>query len=90
MPCADKQECSDITKKQTFQTTSHQEHEDENEACNPFCTCYCCGQVYATSFNFTKITAAKPFATQTKHSFYKSIALPTNFLGNIWQPPKLA
>ena len=89
IPCTDKEECTDVSKTQSIQSSGHQQHQHENEACTPFCTCACCGQTIVSSFNNNKPSIAKLLAQQKGQTHYNNISTPAHFLGNIWQPPKL-
>ena len=84
----DKEECEEVEQTSVSKTPCDEEHEHNDEACNPFCSCACCGQVFTPGFQLNKMAYTKPMATQKQQSSYKNICLPANFLGNIWQPPK--
>lgn len=90
LPCMDKEECNEVEKASVSNMPCDKEHQHNDEACNPFCSCACCGQVFAPVFQLNKVVSIKPQIIQKQHFFYKNISLPTNFLGNIWQPPRLA
>ena len=88
IPCSDKEECINDLETQITQSSSHQQHQQENEACTPFCSCACCGQTIVSNFN-NKLTIAKPLVQQKGQTHYNNISIPDHFFGNIWQPPKL-
>ena len=88
IPCTDKAECDNDSKTETPQSTNHQKHQHNEEACSPFCNCACCGQTLLSSLNLTKNIIAKPLLQQKQQYCYNNITLTSNFFGNIWQPPK--
>jgi len=86
----DTDECIDNSKTATaISSTDHNNHQHENEACNPFCSCACCGQVFYPNFHLAKI-AAKPTAHLKQQFFYTNVSLSSDYFGNIWQPPKIS
>ena len=87
MPCTDTNECKEPLSN-AAQTASHEKHEEE--ACGPFCACFCCGHIVSQNFQVPKITVAKPVIKERLQSFYDNISLPSDFFGNIWQPPKVS
>jgi hypothetical protein len=87
LPCADKEmNCSS----QTIVEKNSSEHNQDNDACSPFCICNCCSsQVFAfdtTICNFDFVVIKN--RVENKIPEYKSI-LTSNFYGSIWQPPQI-
>ncbi|TRX35207.1 hypothetical protein FNW52_12065 [Flavobacterium sp. ZT3R18] len=68
---------------------SSSEHNQDNDACSPFCVCNCCSsQVFAfnsiSTFSFIIIKKQ----VENRIPEYKSV-LTSNFYGSIWQPPQI-
>jgi len=87
LPCGDTKECRETAATEVQgQTGNHKEHEEE--ACSPFCNCSCCGQVFTpvVQLNRTAIVRSIP---QRQQPFYQDSSLSSDFLGTIWQPPKV-
>ena len=86
LPCADKEGAG----LETLIEKSSSEHNQDNDACSPFCICNCCSsQVFAfdttvCSLDFVIIKKT----VENKIPEYKSI-LASNFYGSIWQPPQI-
>jgi hypothetical protein len=89
IPCTDAEECDDISKTEISHSADHTDHQDDDEACNPFCSCACCGHIFVPNFQVNKTGISKPIDGLKQQYFYKSIFLSSDCFGNIWQPPKL-
>jgi hypothetical protein len=91
LPCADVEASNFTHNLSKIETNSdNHSHDQENDACSPFCICNCCGQsvlsyVPTVVFNFQ--TSIEEI--ETLNSIYKS-NLYSNFFGSIWQPPQIA
>jgi len=72
-----------------LQTAGHSGHQDDEEACAPFCNCTCCGHVVNSNSFLIKIAAVKPLFKEKPQTYYNNISLPSDFFGNIWQPPRV-
>jgi hypothetical protein len=87
VPCADKD--GDDSTQTLVQKSISDHHNQDNDACSPFCTCGCCSsQVFAfdiTTYNFDLVVIK---IVENKIPEYKSI-LTSNFYGSIWQPPQI-
>ncbi len=87
LPCADREENSSS---QTVVEKSSSDHNQDFDACSPFCICNCCNsQVFAfdnTICRFDFVIIKKD--VENKIPEYKSI-LASNFFGSIWQPPQI-
>lgn len=87
LPCADK-EGNSASKDVVVKCSS--EHNQDNDACSPFCICNCCSsQVFAFgntiySFDFVIVKTI----VENKIPEYKSV-FASNFFGSIWQPPQI-
>ncbi|MBL7701979.1 MAG: hypothetical protein JNM14_06990 [Ferruginibacter sp.] len=88
--CAGEDNCNDEPVNITEQTAGHAEHEDEKEDCGNFCTCSCCIHIVSVNFQPAVVINNKPLLTNKQLSSYYSISLPSNYFGNIWQPPKMS
>jgi hypothetical protein len=86
LACAGADNCDDEQERVVTKATEHNEH--ENEDCGNFCTCSCCVHIVSVNFQASAICIDKPLAERIKLSFYHNISLPSNYFGNIWQPPK--
>ena len=91
LPCAGEDECDKPVQtgiSKISQTNDCQVPQHENETCNPFCGCNCCGHnlVFA-KFGFIK-TPSNLFIEKKQsaiHFFASQLVLQ-----NIWQPPQLS
>ena len=90
LPCADVEASNFTHNLSTIETNSdNHSHDQENDACSPFCICNCCGQSvlsYLPTVVFNFQTSIEEI--ETLNSFYKSISY-SNFYGSIWQPPQI-
>jgi len=90
-PCSDTDECIDNAKKEkASSSTDHKDRQHENEACNLFCSCACCGQIFSPNFKLDKVATTKPLEKTKQQFFYANISHCSDFFGNIWQPPKFS
>jgi len=85
----DTDECAEQKAASFVQPADHQNHQNEDEACAPFCNCTCCGHVVNSNSLEIKIAVVKPFFKEELQSYYNNISLPSDFFGNIWQPPRV-
>jgi hypothetical protein len=85
--CTGADNCSEELTNTVGRATSHGEREKED--CGNFCNCSCCVHIVSVNFQLSAISIDKPVSEGTKHSFYHNISLPSNYFGNIWQPPKM-
>ncbi|WP_394801010.1 DUF6660 family protein [Niabella ginsengisoli] len=71
-------------------TASSDTHSDEDaeENCSPVCNCACCFHIVSNNFQLQKLSLPRISYTDKIYAPYKNILLPTDFWGNIWQPPK--
>ena len=86
IPCADSDSLGSEAKYELAQTMPHDNDQDHNDACSPFCICSCCAGFSVVAKLLVTPTLFIPY--QTAHTAYISerlfsIALP------IWQPPQL-
>jgi len=88
LSCAQTDTCADELQSSVSQTGGDDEHEEED--CGSFCTCSCCVHIVSVNFQSPQIIIDKPFAKTKLLSFYNNISLPSNYFGNIWQPPKIS
>jgi hypothetical protein len=88
LPCSDPNECRETaaTEAPVNDTGNHKQHDEE--ACSPFCNCSCCGQIFTPVLHLNRIAIVKQTA-QKQQYFYQDISLSSDFLGTIWQPPKV-
>lgn len=87
--CADTDNCTDELQSSVTQTGNNTGHENEKEDCGAFCTCSCCVHIVSVNFQSAVIICDKPLLKNKQLSCYCSISLPSNYFGNIWQPPKM-
>jgi len=85
MACEQKDDCEEAV---TISTTTGDHPEHEKEGCGNFCNCSCCVHIVSVNFQPALILIDKPLVTGKPFSFYHNISLPSNYFGNIWQPPK--
>jgi hypothetical protein len=86
VPCGDKQECNEASSKTQLSTSEHQEHEEENESCTPFCYCACCSTITTD----LRITLEPELVTWVStFEFTHSSALQPLRSYGVWQPPRL-
>jgi len=87
VPCSDTKECKETAATGTpAQGGKHKEHGEE--ACSPFCNCSCCGQVFTPVLQLNRAAIVK-LTLQRQQEFYQDNSLSSDFLGTIWQPPKV-
>jgi hypothetical protein len=86
VPCSDNKECRENAAAAKA-ASGNPDHHDE-ESCNPFCNCNCCGQVFTPVFQVNRTAITRP-VSQKQHYFYKDIFISPDFLGTIWQPPRV-
>lgn len=92
VPCSDAvNRCADSagTHKITL-ATEHDHQEDSDDNCTPFCHCTCC----SISITLTDTRLVPLFERIlpdfiTKKVYIKDHFLPSDYFGNIWQPPRL-
>jgi hypothetical protein len=85
--CAGTDNCSDQAGSSVAKTAGDGQHEKED--CGNFCTCSCCVHIVSVNFQSPIINIDKPVEESVKHFFYHNVSLPSNYFGNIWQPPKM-
>ncbi|MGB4844750.1 MAG: DUF6660 family protein [Ferruginibacter sp.] len=85
--CAAAFGCTDEIQNSITQTDNHTDDEDED--CGSFCTCSCCMHIVTVSTAFQEMLMEKP-VINPNHFFYTNISLPSNYFGNIWQPPRMS
>lgn len=86
LPCADTEECDEKGKLEWVSGNDHGQHDDEEEACTPFCFCACCSATVFMEPGMIEYASAQAgFPPEAKYlpSFY---SFNFNF---IWQPPKI-
>jgi hypothetical protein len=90
MPCGDEKNCNEFSETHTSivsdnsQNNSHQE-----EDCSPFCICSCCGCQGFNVAPFPIVIITFSQSDEKKVTPYQSQFL-SNYIANIWQPPKIA
>jgi hypothetical protein len=87
LACAENGLCADEPQSSVAQNAGQDEHEQED--CGAFCTCSCCVHIVSVNLQFPHFLSEKISAKRTLFFFYHNISLPSNFFGNIWQPPKI-
>ena len=88
--CAGTDNCMDAaTELIVKQTADQADHEENEDGCGNFCTCSCCLHIVSVNFQSPLISIVKPIIKSKKLLFYHNISLPSNYFGNIWQPPKM-
>ena len=63
--------------------------DEEEDDCGSFCACSCCVHIVSVNLQSPATTVEKILKKNTLLCFYDNISLPSNYFGNIWQPPKL-
>jgi hypothetical protein len=90
VPCSDTDECGEETAAAMVGLVDHNDHPHPEDACNPFCNCACCGQI---GYSFGTVIKEMPFLrweNGPRPDYYTNAALPTDYWGNIWQPPRFS
>jgi hypothetical protein len=64
--------------------------EEEADDCGSFCACSCCVHIVSVNNYSPVCTVVKAEEKNILLSFYHNISLPSNYFGNIWQPPRAA
>ncbi|MEO7308654.1 MAG: DUF6660 family protein [Ferruginibacter sp.] len=88
MACAGTELCADDQQNSVIQTTDQHQHEKDD--CGSSCDCSCCVHIVSLSYLSPKIIIDKPFVKNKIQYFYNNISLPSNYFGNIWQPPRIS
>jgi hypothetical protein len=84
--CAETQGCKDEQQSQLSQ--AHEHEEPDTDDCGNLCNCSCCGHIVSVNFQLTEFVINKPVFKNNNLITYCNIFLPSNYFGNIWQPPK--
>jgi hypothetical protein len=89
LPCADDGSAPDADKAKTeiVKQQGHQEEQEHNDTCSPFCHCTCCAGFSINHF----FTAVSPLVHIDSKSYISY--LPENIIKisySIWQPPKIS
>jgi len=89
LPCADDSANGDTgeAKMEVSKQDSHEEEQNHDDACSPFCHCTCCAGLSITHFFPTT-----PYLIHFDRKVYLSY-LPENILEashTIWQPPRIS
>ncbi|WP_148233479.1 DUF6660 family protein [Pseudopedobacter saltans] len=87
VPCSDaKNSCEDA--KPIAKEQAHNHGGDHDDNCTPFCQCTCCS-VSVDTFVFISHKFDIPVQLfSTKKTEIRDISFTSNYLDNIWQPPK--
>ncbi|MDZ4794344.1 MAG: DUF6660 family protein [Bacteroidota bacterium] len=88
LACSDSNECKDETAIAIASTDTPRDHNHDEEACTPFCTCSCCAVSIFYSI-IPKILDLKIIFQPEKH-LISNIAFNTEAYYSIWQPPKIS
>ncbi len=88
VPCNDKTDNCAKTNQQYISSNTQQQHHHNFEACSPFCTCSCC----AISVVNSQILKSHPIKVNWHFEKYPqySVAITSQTLSAIWQPPRLS
>ena len=91
MYCSDKDNCKDLSADHLTCNAScdntHDQNQQDNDNCSPFCQCSCCHGFVV--LQFSKFTSEHLFANAKQFALY-SANFSSAFSGNIWQPPKIS
>jgi hypothetical protein len=90
LACAETALCTDDLSTSITNTADHQEHDNKKDDCGTTCDCSCCVHMVSLNLQAHGVVIEKPFFKNRAISFYHNISLPSNYFGNIWQPPKSA
>ena len=90
LACAVTDTCTDESEITVTKTANNADHDGEKDDCGSFCTCSCCIHIVSVNFQSPAIGSNKPLLKNIQLSTYYSISLPSNYFGNIWQPPKMS
>lgn len=63
--------------------------DEKKDDCGSYCACSCCVHIVSVNFQSPVATVEKTHEKNILPGFYHNISLPSNYFGNIWQPPKL-
>lgn len=64
--------------------------DEERSDCGSFCACSCCVHIVSVNFQSPETTVEKILEKNTLLCFYDNISIPSNYFGNIWQPPRVS
>ena len=85
-PCEDSAEWN-VKTEQKISTTHQQDHEQESEACTPFCSCACCAA--AGFYHQVSNTPITRLVLQAGKFLYPNDNFNSYDLHSVWQPPKI-
>ena len=85
-PCKDSGECN-VKTDQNISASHQQHHEQESEACTPFCSCACCAA--AGFYHQVSNTPITRLVLQAGKFFYLNDHFNSYDLHSVWQPPKI-
>jgi hypothetical protein len=88
LQCSEGKACNVKEEIKTSVADSNRQHNHDTTDCGSFCTCPCCVHIVSVNFQPYKISIEKLSDRNKLHFFYDNISLPSNYFGNIWQPPK--
>lgn len=86
LPCADDGADADKSKTGIVKQNTHQEEQEHDDACSPFCHCTCCA-----GFSINHLFDAVSSLVIIDNKSYTSY-LPDNLIAYsppVWQPPQL-
>ena len=87
VPCSDAfNECQSID---VEYSNDHDHESDHDDHCTPFCSCSCCGTSMISNSVLIPFLKLRNIVTLSNEVFTFASSSISNFLGSIWQPPKL-
>lgn len=86
--CAQTIGCADEIQCNTSKDETGKQHQDED--CGSFCTCTCCVHVVTVNQFLSHVVDINN--TGFHHNYFNSSnhTIPSNYFGNIWQPPRIS
>lgn len=88
MSCLQADACVDESTTSITKQLDHDEHETED--CGAFCTCSCCVHIVSVNYQSPEFELEETLLCDGNTFFDNDIYIPSNCLGNIWQPPKIS
>lgn len=88
MPCYDTHDdCSTESLALVEHADNHTK--DSEDFCSPFCVCFCCRNLVLQQDEIKDLEVQPTIFYLASQSIYSTATIPTAFLNNIWQPPKV-
>ncbi|MBS1752782.1 MAG: hypothetical protein KF741_06270 [Ferruginibacter sp.] len=86
--CAQSIGCANEIQNSTAKSENGKQHQDED--CGTFCTCTCCVHVVTVNQFLSQAVIINNTGNHHNYFNYSKHKIPSNYFGNIWQPPRIS